>query len=192
MHRTARRIYRSFLALYPADFRDEYGDDMVLLYDDLIAEHGALPATRRAAIDLIVTLPRYRLESAMTDSRITQVLTWGLSLLVLAGISAPLYGVLWLAPIALGLAVIVGAANHHRLATAIRQPSSATRTSRFRVAAICAVLAVGAIGAWMAVLANGEVSTLGLVLPSLVGTAAMIGALGFLAAGLLTPRHPVA
>jgi hypothetical protein len=44
------------------------------------------------------------------------------------------------------------------------------------------------VAGYLVVVWDEEASTLGLLLPSLIGTAALCGAVWFLVAGLLTPR----
>ena len=91
LYGTLRRLVDEGLAeevAKPLAFRREFGDDMLLLFDSLVADRGILAATSRTSLDLIVTVPRYRLETVMTDSRATQVLTATIAgLLVLGFIS---------------------------------------------------------------------------------------------------------
>ena len=61
------RVYRSLLRLYPSEFRHEFGIDLALHFDDLVASLGTGRAWRRTAIDLTVTIPRYRLEHHMSE-----------------------------------------------------------------------------------------------------------------------------
>lgn len=56
------RAYRVLVRLYPRSFRDAYGDDMVLLFEDQRADDGALRAWSRTARDLLVTIPTQHLE----------------------------------------------------------------------------------------------------------------------------------
>lgn len=63
--RTHATWYRRALGLYPRRFREEFGDDLILFYDDLVADLGSKRAARRALRDLISTVPRYRLEALM-------------------------------------------------------------------------------------------------------------------------------
>ncbi len=188
MPRAGRRLYPLLLRLYPAEFRDEYGDDMVLLFDDLVAEHGIFPTVRRTAVDLMVTVPRYRLESAMNESRVTPLLTACISLLTIVGLAAPMIGLLWVGPAALALALGLAVANRSRLARAIRTPRTATRGSRLRGAGVCALVFAASAGAWAVAVSDGSASTPSLLVSSLVGTMALVGTLGFLGAALFTPR----
>ena len=58
-------LYRSLVRLYPRAFRHDYADDLVQNFADLIAHHGPSRTWRRTAVDLAVTVPRYRLETVM-------------------------------------------------------------------------------------------------------------------------------
>jgi hypothetical protein len=57
-------IYRALTVLYPSEFRNQHRDDLVLLFDEMVADRGIGTATGRTMLDLIVTIPRYRLEAA--------------------------------------------------------------------------------------------------------------------------------
>jgi hypothetical protein len=58
-------FYRSLVRLYPKGFRHDYADDLIQNFADLIAHHGPSRTWRRTAVDLAVTVPRYRLETVM-------------------------------------------------------------------------------------------------------------------------------
>lgn len=60
-------IYRSLVRLYPRDFRLSYGADLEQHFADLVTDRGARAAWARTGVDLIVTIPRYRLENIMTE-----------------------------------------------------------------------------------------------------------------------------
>jgi hypothetical protein len=64
-------VYRKLLRLYPSAFRHEFGVDLALHFDDLVAGLGTRRAWRRTAIDLFVTIPRYRLEHHMSEQHAT-------------------------------------------------------------------------------------------------------------------------
>lgn len=183
-----RRGYQLLIPLYPAAFRREFGDDMLLLFDSLVADRGILAATSRTSLDLIVTVPRYRLETVMTDSRATQVLTTTIAGLLVLGFISPMAGLLWLSPLFFlaGLGLIV--ANRTRLAHAIRTPDSSRRRHRLRLSALSAAVFAAAVVGYGVVIWDETASTLGLLLPSFLGTAALVCSAWFLVAGLLTPR----
>src|SRR4051794_11732952 len=91
----ARRAYRWLLVLYPPEFRQEFAADLVLAYDDLVRDRGMLAATSRTSLDLIVTIPRYQLEAAMTTSHADRILGTVVTGLPMVGISAVLMGNPW-------------------------------------------------------------------------------------------------
>ena len=140
-----RRTYRLLIPLYPAEFRREHGDDMVLLFDALVADRGILAATGRTSIDLIVTVPRYRLEAVMTEFRATQVLTTAIAGLLVLGVASPMVGLPWVGPVLIlaGLGLVI--ANRGRLARAIRTPDSSRRTRRLRMSALSAGIFAAAV-----------------------------------------------
>lgn len=186
----SRRTYRLLIRLYPAEFRREYGDDMVLIYEQLVADRGVLVATGRASIDLIVTVPRYRLEAVMTESQATRALTTIIAGLIVMGVSSlamlglPLVGaVLILAGVGLALA------GRGRLARALRSvPDVSRRGRRLRWSALSAGVFAACVVGYFVVLWDNEVSTPGLLIPTLLAPVALCSAVYFLVAGLLTPR----
>ena len=63
--RPAVRVYRMLLRLYPGEFRDEYGADMVQLLRDQYVDEPAWQVCARAALDLAITIPTQQLETHM-------------------------------------------------------------------------------------------------------------------------------
>lgn len=61
--RPAVRVYRGLLSLYPREFRDEYGADMVQLLRDQYAAEPAWQVCACAALDLVITIPTQQLET---------------------------------------------------------------------------------------------------------------------------------
>lgn len=183
-----RRGYQLLIPLYPAAFRREFGDDMLLLFDSLVADRGILAATSRTSLDLIVTVPRYRLETVMTDSRATQVLTATIAGLLVLGFISPMAGLPWPSPLLILAGLGLTVANRTRLAHAIRTPDSSRRSRRLRLSALSAAVFAAAVVGYGVVIWDETASTLGLLLPSFLGTAALVCSAWFLVAGLLTPR----
>lgn len=183
-----RGTYRLLILLYPPKFRREYGNDMVLLYDSLAADRGSLAAVRRTSIDLIVTVPRYRLEAVMTEPRATRILTASIAGLLLLGFASPIAGFGWIGLVLILAGLVLVLANRGRLARAIRTPDSSRRASRLRIAALSTGVFAACVVGYSIVISDEEASTLGLLLPSLLGTAALAAAIWFLIAGLLTPQ----
>ena len=85
-----------------------------------------------------------------------------------------------------GLALAI--ANRGRLARSIRTANPSQRSHRLRLAALNAGIFAASVVAYGIVTWDGEASTPGLLIPSLLGTVALVGAVGFLLAGLFTPR----
>ncbi len=89
---TVGRVYKHLLRLYPRDFRDRYGDDLLQVHAELSAELGPRRAWHRVTLDLIVTVPRYRMETFMKEQHIPTVLTAGIVVMACAGIVSLLIG----------------------------------------------------------------------------------------------------
>lgn len=63
--RPATRVYRAATRLYPRAFREEYGDDLVALFEEQTRDEPAARVAGRAVLDLIVTVPIRHLEVPM-------------------------------------------------------------------------------------------------------------------------------
>ncbi len=178
-------VYRSLVRLYPREFRAHYGSDLVQIHADVVKDQGARAAWTRAVVDLIVTVPRYRLESIMNEQRSATSLHVAITLLATAGVASLLVGaypglVLFLA------AVVLAVSQRSTLARAIRTPDSNQRRRRLGIAAVLSTVFIVSYGTYLLVI--GDTWTIRDTVLAVVGTVAMIGAVVFLIAGLLTPR----
>jgi hypothetical protein len=115
---SAVRVYRSLLLLYPRDFRDRYTDDLVQTLTDLSGELGPRRAWRRVTLDLVVTVPRYRLETFMSDQRTPTVLTVAIVVMAVAGITSVFVG-LFPGVVLVPLAGVVAITQRSKLARSI-------------------------------------------------------------------------
>jgi len=61
----AVRVYGTLVGLYPREFRDDYGADMVQLVRDQFSDEPAWRVCGRAAIDLAITIPTQQMEARM-------------------------------------------------------------------------------------------------------------------------------
>jgi hypothetical protein len=61
--------YRATIRLYPRSFRDEFGDDLVHLFADQLADERASRVVARTILDLALSVPQRHLESDMHVSR---------------------------------------------------------------------------------------------------------------------------
>ncbi|MEO7397864.1 MAG: hypothetical protein ABIW84_04800 [Ilumatobacteraceae bacterium] len=86
-------LYAALTRLYPAGFRREFGSDLVQHFDDLSQARGPCAAWRRASLDLLVTVPRYRLESIMSTRSSSFTLIFGPIALAVAGAASILMGI---------------------------------------------------------------------------------------------------
>ena len=178
-------VYTACTRLYPRRFRLAYGDDLVQHFADLVADRGARAAWARTSLDLIVTVPRYRLESIMTEQHSATTLNVVLSLLIAGGILSLLTGV-YSGLALLVVAIVIAVAQRSTLARALRTPDSNRRSRRLRTAGVLAVVFALSYGAFL--LLVGDTWTVRDTVLAIVGTPAMFGAIVFLLAGLLTPK----
>jgi hypothetical protein len=135
---SAIRVYRTLLLLYPRDFRDRYTDDLVQTLTDLSGELGPRRAWRRVTLDLVVTVPRYRLETFMNGERSSTVLTTAIVVMAVAGITSVFVGLypgVVLVPLA-GVLAITQRSNLARSIDAV--DDTGLRRKRLRTASVLA------------------------------------------------------
>ncbi|HUG84708.1 MAG TPA: hypothetical protein VMM13_09085 [Euzebya sp.] len=126
------------MLLYPRDFRDRYTDDLVQTLTDLSAELGPRKAWRRVTLDLVVTVPRYRLETLMNDERSSTLLTVGIVVMAVAGITSVFVG-LYPGVVLVPLAGVVAITQRSKLARSIDAvDGTRLRRKRLRTAAVLA------------------------------------------------------
>ena len=165
------RVYRYLLLLYPRDFRDRYGDDLVQTLTGLSGELGPRRAWRRVTLDLVVTVPRYRMETLMKEKHSSTVLTAAITVMACAGIISLFVG-LYPGVLLLPLAAVVAITQRGKLARSMDAvDGTRNRRKRLTIAAVLAALlpvmyaislpilgdewgtdAVVAFGLWFAVL----------------------------------------
>lgn len=125
----------------------------------------------------------------MTTSHATAVHTATLAALPILGASAIMMGLPWWVGAVLilsGVALLL--ANRGRLARSIRTPDSSRRAHRLRMAAVgAATFTVCTLG-YLVVISGEDASTLGLLGTALPGMAAVVATVGYLLAGVATPR----
>ena len=182
-------VYRSLVRLYPKDFRGHYGDDLVQHHADLVTDRGARAAWMRTGVDLIVTVPRYRLERIMTEQHSATTLNVAITLLAAGGVLSILTGV-YPGSVLLVAALVLAVAQRSTIARAIRTPDSNHRRRRLRVAAVLALVFVASIVSYALDLSDDHISGASLIVHNAIGVPAMVGAIVFLIAGWLTPRTP--
>lgn len=125
----------------------------------------------------------------MSTSHANTAHTATLVALPVLGASAIMIGLPWWVGTAL---ILAGAAlllaNRGRIARSIRTPDSSRRAHRLRMASVGAgVFVLCAVG-FLVVTSGETASTPGLLGTSLLGTAALVATIGYLLAGLATPR----
>ncbi len=183
------RLYRSLLVLYPRDFRDRYTDDLVQTLTDLSAELGSSRAWRRVTLDLLVTVPRYRLETLMNVERSSALLTVAIVVMAVAGITSVFVG-MYPGVLLLSLAVVVAITQRSKLARSIDTVAdNGLRRKRLRTASVLAASLPVIFLVSLPILGN-HWGTDALVAFGL-WVAVLTAAVGYAIAGLNTPRSPV-
>lgn len=184
------RIYESMLWLYPRDFRRQYRSDLVQNFNDLLDDHGVRAVWSRTSIDLIVTVPRYRLESIMSEQKSAVTINITIAVLVAGAMMTMATGFYPITPVLLIAAVGLAFVQRGALARAIRTPGTNRRRNRLVTAAVLAVICIIAWFSYLNDLGDDEISTASLLIHNAIGVPAMIGAIVYLIVGLLTPRVP--
>jgi hypothetical protein len=184
---TRHPIYAVLIRLYPSGFRHRYGDDLVQHFADLTRDRGARHAMSRTALDLLTTVPRYRLERIMSANRSGTAIFTAIVLLATGGLAAILIGLpYYVTASLLFVALVLTIAQRGRLARALARPGS-SRSRRLIVAGALATVFAGSIGVYLWDLGDETISDLGLLGYTVVGTFALVGAVAFLAAAVFTP-----
>ena len=186
MTRHARHgVYRACINLYPSTFRHQYREDLVQLFDDLIVDRGLRRACLRTGLDLVITVPNYRLERVMSQQRSATTFVVIISLIAGAGVMSLLTGV-YPGLALLAAAAVLTLAQRSTLAKALRTPVAGLRRRRLMISAVLAGVSVVCLGVYYMVI--GDRWTPRETVLAGVGTLAMIGAPLFLLLGLLTPK----
>lgn len=185
------RTYRAVVGLYPEGFRSEFGEDLVRHFAELVSDLGPRRAWSRTLLDLIITVPIYRLEAIMTPSRShvalnLTVVTLAAGLVsIFAGATSTLGAILGV--VLLGAVAVVAITQRSKLARSLR-PANGSRARRFTFAAISGAVLAAAIVGYVMAIGDGHISGGVLVAFNLVGMVALIATGVFLAKGLRTPR----
>ena len=183
------RLYPRLVRCYPSAFRREYGDDLVQHFADLTADRGVRAAWIRTSLDLAITVPRYHLERIMSEQHSATTINVTIGVLGIGGLAAVMTG-LYPGIVLLFAAVALAITQRTNLARAIRVPDSNRRRRRLRIAAVLAVVCVVSLVSYMQAVSHENVSSASLLIHNAIGVPAMLGAIGFLIAGLLTPHTP--
>jgi hypothetical protein len=187
---SAGRVYKNLLRLYPRDFRDHYGDDLLQIHTDMSAELGPRRALRRVTLDLIITVPRYRLETLMKEQHTSTVLTAAIVVMACAGIVSPLVG-LYPGVLLLPLAVLVAVTQRSKLARSM-DVSDCDRLRRKRLK-VSAMLAASLPVIYLVGLPLlGDDWGTDAVVAFSVWFAVLIAAACYFIAGISTPKSPAA
>ena len=183
-------LYRGLTLLYPREFRSRYRDDLIQHHADLTCERGRAAAWSRSGLDLIVTVPRYHLETAMNPHHTTNALNVIVAALGIAGLMAIVAVDSYIGAALLAAAAVLAVSQRSQLARAIRVRDSDRRRHRLKMAAIFAVVTVADVAIGFADLANDESWGVKAVIYGAVSYAAAGATICYLIAGLLTRKGP--
>lgn len=183
-------LYRGLTLLYPRDFRHRYRDDLILHHADLTRDRGRAAAWARSGLDLIVTIPRYHLETAMNSRHTTSALNVIIAALGIAGLMVILAVDSYIGVALLAVAVVLAVSQRSQLARSIRVHDSDRRRHRLKLAAFFAVITVADVAIASADLPNDYSWGVKAVIYGAVSFAAAGATICYLVAGLLTRKSP--
>ncbi len=182
-------FYRSLVRLYPRGFRDDYADDLVQNFADLMANHGPSRTWRRTAVDLAVTLPRHRLESVMNPRNTNTTLYVATALVATAAAVSITTDVFPGGFVLLAIAAVLIVVSASQLARSTRPADTQRRRHLLIASAILAATCVILTTAfWIELNASENWHAGKLIVYNAVFFVTSIGALVCLVVGLRTPR----
>lgn len=143
--RSDQRLYATLVRLYPRRFRDDCADEMVVVFGELVERNGRAATWRRVLVDLVVTVPIYRLETVMAPQRSTVVLTALALTFALGAVATFAIGVWPAAVILLLVAVVIGVSERSHLARSLRPENPSHRRRLLIRGAVLGLMAVGVL-----------------------------------------------
>ena len=186
---SAHPVYRALTRLYPPDFRNHYRDDLVQSLTDLTLQRGRGRAWARTTLDLIVTVPRYRMETLMKEQHSANTLTGIIVLLGAVGIISVPLGYHW-GILLLPVAIALGITQRSKLARAMDIGNSNNmRRRRLRIAT--ALMASLPAIYLISLPILGESWGLDAIIAFSLWFIVLIVAVCYLIAGISTPRSPI-
>lgn len=188
------RSYSAVVRLYPRNFRREFGDDLVRHFENLVSDIGPRRAWSRTLLDLIITLPIYRLETIMSPTRSNITLNLIIVLLLTAGLITFVMDTNAIGAIPgavlVAAAVVVAITQRSNLARSLRPADGSRRRMWLTSAAISGVVFAAAIVGFLMAVGDSDDPVSGAVLLgyNVVGILALVATGASLAKGLRTPR----
>jgi len=180
--------YRALTLLYPREFRNRYRDDLIQHHADLTHSRGRASAWLRTGLDLIITIPRYHLETAMNPRHAASALNAIVATFAIAGLMAIVAVDSLIGAVLLAGAALLALSQRTQLARSIRVCDTDRRHHRLKLAAIFAAIAVAGTAIGFADLANEEHWGTKAVIYGAISYAAAGAAICYLLAGLLTRK----
>lgn len=183
-------VYRALTLLYPREFRDRYRDDLIQHHADLTHRRGRVAAWARTGPDLIITIPRYNLETTMSPRHATSTLNVTVVAFAIAGLIAIITVDRYIGAALLAVAGIIAVSQRSQLARAIRVRDTDRRHRRLKMAGVLAAVAAADVAVGFADIGNDDHWGARAVVYGAISYAAAGAAICYLIAGLLTRKTP--
>lgn len=171
----ASRVYRAVLRCYPAPFRRRYGDDIIIAFDDLRADRGIRVAYWRALVDLVVTIPKYRLESAMSEHRARFTLVVLTITLAFAGFTTLAVGSWPVSVCLLACAALLSVSQRSAVAPGVPTRVAGRRRRLFVAAVVSFVVFACSVVAFLVDIGDDHVAGGALLFYNAIGMLSLVG-----------------
>lgn len=140
-----QRLYATLVRLYPRQFRDDFADEMVVAFGELVEHDGRAATWRRVLVDLMLTVPAYRLETVMAPHRSTNALIAFAMALALGAAATFAVGAWPVAAILLLVAAAIGITQRSDLARSLRPGNPSHRRRLLARSAVLGLVAVAVV-----------------------------------------------
>jgi hypothetical protein len=140
-----QRLYATLVRLYPRRFRHDFADEMVVVFGELVERNGRAATWRRVLVDLVVTVPVYRLETFMAPQRSTAALTALALTFAVGAVTTFAIGVWPAAVVLLLVAVVIGVSERSHLARSLRPENPSHRRRLLIRGAVLGLMAISVL-----------------------------------------------
>lgn len=184
------RFYRAALRCYPSSFRRRYGDDLIAIFEDLRADRGIRVACWRTIVDLIITIPSYRLENVMSEHQAHLTIAALIAMLAMAGIAIFAIGAWPVSLVLLAVAVVLVAGQRRLQAQSLHAQTPNKRRPLLLCASLAMVAFAGLVALYLADIRDDHVGSRSLLVYNIAGLISLASAVVLTIVDLRTHSEP--